>query len=157
MEENPEGEKPNRRDFFTGTAAAAGLAAGYGTFGWMAGRFLYPTHSKRTAWMLLRPVGEIADGHTLSYTAPTGATITIARRGTTGTETDFLALSDTCPHLGCKVRWEGPQNRFFCPCHNGVFTPEGKAVSGPPAEAGQSLMRYPLRIEEGLLYIEVPV
>ncbi len=67
-----------------------------------------------------------------------------------------MALSSTCPHLGCKVHWEAPENRFFCPCHNGAFDPSGRAIAGPPAEAGQSLGRYPLRIEGGLLYIEVP-
>ena len=30
-------------------------------------------------------------------------------------------------------------------------------TSGPPGEAGQSLSRYPLRIDNGLLYIELPV
>jgi hypothetical protein len=54
------------------------------------------------------------------------------------------------------VHWEGHKNRFFCPCHNGVFSPEGVATEGPPAEAGQRLPSYPLRVDGGLLYIEVP-
>jgi phenylpropionate dioxygenase-like ring-hydroxylating dioxygenase large terminal subunit len=53
------------------------------------------------------------------------------------------------------VHWEAQNNRFFCPCHNGVFTPEGKATSGPPADAGQSLFRFPLKVENDLLFIEV--
>jgi Rieske Fe-S protein len=55
------------------------------------------------------------------------------------------------------VHWQAQNNRFFCPCHNGIFTPEGKGIGGPPGDAGQSLPRYPLRIENGLLMIEVPV
>ena len=47
--------------------------------------------------------------------------------------------------------------RFFCPCHNGVFAPDGEALEGPPAEAGTDLPRYPLRVTNGLLYIEVPM
>jgi len=60
-----------------------------------------------------------------------------------------------CPHLGCQVHWEPQNDRFFCPCHNGVFSPDGVATAGPPAEAGQSLLEYPLKVEGNLLFIEV--
>jgi len=42
------------------------------------------------------------------------------------------ALSAICPHLGCTVPWDAGRNKFVCPCHGGVFTPEGTCVSGPP-------------------------
>ena len=91
--------------------------------------------------------------------SPSGDVVTIARRTNSGDEVgtadDFVALSSTCPHLGCKVHWEPQNQRFFCPCHNGIFQPDGKATGGPPAEAGQSLLSYPLNVENGLLYIEV--
>ncbi|MBI4577262.1 MAG: Rieske 2Fe-2S domain-containing protein, partial [Planctomycetes bacterium] len=74
-----------------------------------------------------------------------------------GAVEDFLALSSTCPHLGCRVHWEVQNRRFFCPCHNGSFDAAGRATGGPPAEAGQSLPRYALRLEGGLLFIELPV
>jgi cytochrome b6-f complex iron-sulfur subunit len=50
--------------------------------------------------------------------------------------TDFVALSDVCTHLGCRVRFddgarlEGSEG-FFCPCHNGVFGKDGEVMSGP--------------------------
>ena len=49
------------------------------------------------------------------------------------------------------------EQRFFCPCHRGVFDPNGVAVSGPPADAGQSLSSIPLEVDEksGVIYIEV--
>jgi cytochrome b6-f complex iron-sulfur subunit len=89
--------------------------------------------------------------------APTGERITLARRGAGGSAEDFVALSSTCPHLGCQVHWEPQNERFFCPCHNGAFDPQGHAIAGPPFEAGQSLPRYPLEVRDGLLFIEVPV
>ena len=76
---------------------------------------------------------------------------------TTGDVDDFIALSSTCPHLGCQVHWEAAHDRFFCPCHNGVFDPSGRGLSGPPGEAGLSLPSYNLRVDNGLLFIEVPV
>lgn len=140
-----------------GIAMAGGLVAGYGAFAAICGRFLYPARSTLKGWMLVSPVGELAVGASLRFRTPAGATVNITRRGLAGGSDDFIALSSTCPHLGCQVHWERDKNRYFCPCHNGTFDPEGKGTGGPPGEAGQSLPRYPLRVQDGLLYIEVPM
>lgn len=134
-----------------------GLAAAYGTFAGFLGRFLYPSGPAETAWLFVSDVGGFLAGEALGYRLPNGARVTIARQGSGAEAEDFIALSSTCPHLGCQVHWEGQNDRFFCPCHNGVFDPKGTAVAGPPAEAGQSLPRYPLKVDGGLLYIQVPV
>jgi menaquinol-cytochrome c reductase iron-sulfur subunit len=42
------------------------------------------------------------------------------------------ALSATCTHLGCQVRWDAASTRFRCPCHGGVFDAQGQVVEGPP-------------------------
>jgi Rieske Fe-S protein len=42
------------------------------------------------------------------------------------------ALSATCTHLGCQVRWDAATKNFRCPCHGGVFDAQGDVVSGPP-------------------------
>lgn len=67
------------------------------------------------------------------------------------------AFNSTCPHLGCRVHWEADRQRFFCPCHNGVFNADGVATEGPPAAAGQSLAQVPLDIDKqsGVVYLEV--
>jgi len=151
--------EPDRRRFLTNAsrvAMAAGLAAGYGTFGWIAGRFLYPAEAGEGIWQFVSEVDGIASGESLRYTGPSGETINVARQGRDGGVDDFIALSSTCPHLGCQVHWEPQNDRFFCPCHNGIFDPSGVATGGPPGDAGQSLPRYPLRIEDGLLFIQVP-
>lgn len=134
----------------------SGMAAGYGTLAVMAGRFLYPPASNSKLWMFVTKPDAMRVGDSLQFEAPTGAKIVIARREEQGTVDDFIALSSTCPHLGCQVSWQAHRSRFLCPCHNGVFTLEGEAIEGPPAAAGQRLPRYPLQIENGLLFIEVP-
>lgn len=106
--------------------------------------------------MLVAPVNEIHDGQALNFETPSGSMVVIARNGRWGEVSDFIALSSVCPHLGCQVHWESHNNRFFCPCHNGVFDPQGIAVEGPPAKEGQTLPRFSLKVEKGLLYIEVP-
>ncbi len=149
-----------RRTFLAKAGSVAmtgGLVASYGTFGAMALRYLYPSKPQPKTWLFVRDLASFLPGSSLVYTSPMGAPIVIARNGDTGTVDDFVALSSTCPHLGCQVHWESQNKRFFCPCHNGTFDPTGRATGGPPAEAKQSLPRYPLKIEANLLYIEVPI
>ncbi len=151
---------PDRRTIqssATSLAMTGGLLGSYGTFVAFAGRFLYPVGPPAVGWMFLATLDRLKVNDSLTYRTPAGGTVTIARQGMTGTTDDFVALSSTCPHLGCQVHWEGQNNRFFCPCHNGVFDPHGKGTSGPPGDAGQSLSRYPLKVENGLLFIEVPL
>jgi Rieske Fe-S protein len=155
---------PDRRDFLSTVstvAMAGGLVTGYGTFAFMAGRYIFPANVE-TPWLFVAEANSIQPGGSLAFESPTGVRVAIARRPADGprhsTETeDFIALSSICPHLGCRVHWESHNNRFFCPCHNGVFDPEGKPVSGPPKAAEQELSRYPLKVEGGLLFIAMSV
>jgi Rieske Fe-S protein len=63
----------------------------------------------------------------------------------------YIALSNVCTHLGCRVRWVQDQQEYFCPCHNGVFDKAGLVVSGPPP---RPLDQYPVKVEDGQLYIQ---
>lgn len=150
----------DRRSFLEKTskaAMAAGLVGGYGGLGAVAVRYLYPAKPEELSWQFVLRVDVMTVGESVRYEGPSGETINIARQARKGTAEDFVALSSTCPHLGCQVRWEPQNDRFFCPCHNGVFDPSGVAIGGPPGEAGQRLAEYPLKIESGLLHIAVPM
>ena len=155
-------EQSERRQFLSVTstiAMACGLAGGYGTFFAMAGRYFFPSGDNK-AWMFVSATAGIAPGESVQFKSPAGVGVMITRRDDIEekeiTKASFLALSSTCPHLGCRVHWEAHNNRFFCPCHNGVFDPSGKATAGPPAKDGQDLPRYPLKVVDGALYIEMP-
>jgi menaquinol-cytochrome c reductase iron-sulfur subunit len=63
---------------------------------------------------------------------------------------DFIAMSNICTHLGCRVRWIADQGAFFCPCHNGVFDAQGAVLSGPPP---RPLDRYEVKVEGDKLYV----
>ncbi len=155
----PVGEDQPRRRFLTsasGAAMAGGLLGAYGTLGVMLGRFVYPASGSARGWLFVCTVDALAPGMAMDFTSPAGARVVVARQGTGDTADDFLALSSVCPHLGCRVHWESQQDRFFCPCHNGVFDRDGNPVSGPPQAASQSLIRFPLKVENGLLYLEAP-
>ena len=64
---------------------------------------------------------------------------------------DFIAFSNICTHLGCRVRWINDQEQFFCPCHNAVFDQNGEVESGPPPRA---LDRFEVKVEDGQVYIK---
>jgi cytochrome b6-f complex iron-sulfur subunit len=137
-------------------ALVGGLAGGYGMFAWVSARFMLPARAGRMHQLFVARIADLRAGDTVLYRTPEGRTVNITRRGGSGTAADFIALSSTCPHLGCQVKWEGQNNRYFCPCHNGTFNPDGVATGGPPGDAGQSLPRYALTVDKGLLYIAVP-
>jgi len=154
----PDGPTDRRRFLSVSSVVmTGGLVAGYGALAGIAGRFLYTQSPRKLAWMFVGEAAKVKVGDVIRFETPAGQTVTITRRGQTGTADDFLALSSTCPHLGCQVHWEAQNSRFFCPCHNGAFDPAGKAIAGPPAEARQSLPKYPLRIDNGMIFVEAPL
>lgn len=151
---------PGRRGFLRRLSTwfmAGGLLSGYGALAAMSARYLYPARARARRWQFLARVAAVPKGASIAYRAPSGERVAVARRAEEGTNGDFIALSSTCPHLGCQVHWQAGEQRFFCPCHNGAFDLEGRAIAGPPFDAGQSLGRYPLEIRQGLLFIEVPM
>ncbi|MCG8450078.1 MAG: Rieske (2Fe-2S) protein [Pirellulales bacterium] len=147
-----------RRGFLGALASAVmagGLAGGYGLLAAHAGRFLYPSKGDQTAWQFVATIDQLKKGSSLPFQTPAGAMVVVARQSEGDTAEDFVALSSICPHLGCVVHWESHNDRFFCPCHNGAFDASGKATEGPPATANQVLEQFPLKVENGLLYILV--
>lgn len=63
----------------------------------------------------------------------------------------FLALSQTCTHLGCSVPWVAEEGQFKCPCHGSVFTTVGEVVGGP---APRPLDTFPVEIVSGEVFVD---
>lgn len=63
---------------------------------------------------------------------------------------DYVAMSNVCTHLACRVRWIDDQSQFFCPCHNAVFDKKGEVLDGPPP---RPLSRYEVKVEDGQLFV----
>ena len=48
-------------------------------------------------------------------------------------DTEVVAFSQKCTHLGCVVYYEADEERWHCPCHAGNFEARtGNVISGPP-------------------------
>ncbi len=64
----------------------------------------------------------------------------------------YKVYSGVCTHLGCIIHWEEDKQRFYCPCHKGVFDKYGNVVSGPPP---RPLDQFEVIVENRLVYIQV--
>lgn len=65
-------------------------------------------------------------------------------------ETGFKCFDPACTHLGCRIKFQDDQRRYFCPCHGGVFSEDGKVVSGPPPKG---LVEHPVKVENGRILV----
>lgn len=63
----------------------------------------------------------------------------------------LAALATTCSHLGCGVAWDPNRNAFLCPCHGGVYGPDGAVLAGPPP---RPLARLPLVVNGGRVQLD---
>ena len=138
-EVDPRAADPERRRFLgnvSRTAMTVGLVGGYGGLGLIAGRYLYPARPSDRIWQYVTEVDRMDVGASQLFQAPSGESINIVRQTRGGAASDFIALSSTCPHLGCQVHWESQNDRYFCPCHNGTFDPSGAPTGGPPSLSG---------------------
>ncbi len=64
------------------------------------------------------------------------------------------AFFPSCTHLGCRVEYQEDNERYFCPCHGGVFSADGAVVAGPPPRA---LDEFETKVEDGQIWIKKEV
>lgn len=142
-----------RRGFFASLAMAAGLVLSYGALTVKGLLFVLPPKtSVRRRKLYAGRLDQYKPGAIQTFIDLEGKKIMVKRSGS-----GIKAFSSVCPHLGCAVEWQDGENRFFCPCHGGVFNEDGKPLAGPPADGDQWLNEVPVSVDEssGIVYIEV--
>lgn len=148
-----DGSETSRRSFLAKLLMGTGLFLSYGLLAVQGVLFVLPPRTKvRTRKIFAGKLDHYKVGSTEIFYDLEGTPIMVKRDAE-----GLRAFSSVCPHLGCKVHWEDENHRFFCPCHGGVFTEDGVAIAGPPADAGQNLFEVPVQVDEasGIVYIEV--
>jgi Rieske Fe-S protein len=80
-----------------------------------------------------RPIvaaSDVATGETYLFRYPTDADPAVLLRVS---DSEVVAFSQKCTHLGCVVYFEADHDRWHCPCHEGNFEAvTGEVISGPP-------------------------
>jgi cytochrome b6-f complex iron-sulfur subunit len=66
----------------------------------------------------------------------------------------LMVFSAICTHLGCLVNYSKEKREFICPCHGGRYDLAGKNIAGPPPAP---LTRFPIKIQDGNLYVGIKV
>jgi menaquinol-cytochrome c reductase iron-sulfur subunit len=90
---------------------------------------------------------EFIDGSPLPWAGVTAKSAAWLRRVS---DTEFIAFSVNCTHLGCPVRWMAEARLFMCPCHGGVYYADGSVAAGPPP---RPLTQYAVRVNDGEVQI----
>jgi menaquinol-cytochrome c reductase iron-sulfur subunit len=155
-QKQPDG--PSRRSFLAGLLAAGGAAVGALLAVPLVRFALYPVLARTTekSWSDVGKVDEFQ-----SLTAPVQKLVTIEQRDgwrktvkqqpvyvTKDQQGALIVISAVCTHLGCSVRWIDEQSKFVCPCHRGMFSGDGKLLSGPPP---RGLDQLETKVEDGTL------
>lgn len=116
-------------------------------------------HRDRVDW---QPLGKLSD---FPVGKVTKAVIGMSRRDWAGsvreqavyvwrrTDDGVVVFSRSCTDVGCPVTHDPGSRCYFCPCHGGIFSPEGEPMAGPPP---RPLYRYATRLREsGVLEIDL--
>lgn len=125
--------------------------------GWRVGTGLLAGAGVWTTCEALRPLGETAEGGVIKLAPPEAygdQTVTYVQAGRlyiTRVNQELFAITQKCPHLGCRVPYCEASGRFECPCHGSVFNLAGEWMSGP---APHGMDRYPIRIESGRVEVD---
>jgi menaquinol-cytochrome c reductase iron-sulfur subunit len=85
----------------------------------------------------------VTDGWTTSIQKKTAWVVNLPGQG-------IVAFGPQCTHLGCAYHWEEEQKHFLCPCHNSIFSLDGKVVTGP---APRPLDRYVSKVQDNKLLL----
>ncbi|MGH7575656.1 MAG: ubiquinol-cytochrome c reductase iron-sulfur subunit [Longimicrobiales bacterium] len=147
----PAGETMDRRTWMTRLSLALGAVAtaivGLPVVGFIFAPFFGAKieHWRAVGHVSRFPVGtttsvRLEDPSPLRWAGQVAETAAWLRRES---ESEFIAFSIDCTHLGCPVRWEERANLFMCPCHGGVYYSNGNVAGGPPPHP---LPRYPVRV-----------
>jgi len=146
MSNEDDGEKPvaKRRDILNlaiaGSTAAFGAAAGYPVV-----RFL--------DFRERRAVGFAEAGRLEDFPSGTARTVLLGDRPALVLRLpngELRAYGALCSHLKCVVRYSAERNRIECPCHRGVYSVDGKVVSGPPPKPLDTLK---VEVHDGIVVV----
>lgn len=151
-------EQSSRRRFY--------LAGIYGLWALMGAALAFPAalyllipprRTRKEEWMEVGDIGALAVGQPeeMSFQRVRKDGWKLITEKTTAwvlrrSESELVAFTPVCTHLGCAYHWDEKNGNFLCPCHMSAFSSDGKVLSGP---APRALDRYLVKIEGTRLFV----
>jgi cytochrome b6-f complex iron-sulfur subunit len=117
---------------------------------WQIGGGLLAVAAGWTVYESLRPLASAAAGGTINlgdpsrYQPDTATYIPQGRLFVVNTGSYLYALSQKCPHLGCRIPFCDSSGHFECPCHGSKYDIGGEWIVGP---APRGMDRFPLHVD----------
>lgn len=135
----------SRRDFLTKLFMRGGLLASSALIIKLGVDYVFPSmEAPPLRKLLIGRIDELELGEAKEFQVG-DATLFLIK-----TEDRYKVFSSICTHLGCKINWEAHRNRFYCPCHKGIFNSNGDVVEGPPPRA---LDEFKVEVDKKLVYM----
>jgi len=125
--------------------------------GWKFGGSLLAVAGGWTVFESLRPLatgsstGVMKVGNASDYAKDTSTYIPAGRMYITNAGGEIFALSQKCPHLGCRVPFCDSSGRFECACHGSVYDLAGEYLKGP---APRGMDRFPVAAKGEALLVD---
>lgn len=154
-----------RRLLADGAVAAASLAVGIS-----AGTMMNTSQSSQpaaykqeellpngvTTWQLVAPLAQLT---TQAAKFSTDAITYYVRLNDDkdAPKESVIAVSASCTHMGCTLKWDRNHQQFQCPCHGGLFDEYGQPAKESPVRYLKPLPSLQTKIENGNVYVKVPV
>jgi cytochrome b6-f complex iron-sulfur subunit len=124
---------------------------------WKAGGALLAVAAGWTTYESLRPLAlpaagaNIRLGSATSFAPETATYVPAGRLFVANTGTRVFALSQKCPHLGCRIPFCESSGHFECPCHGSKYDIGGEWIEGP---APRGMDRYRLTVDGDTLVVD---
>jgi cytochrome b6-f complex iron-sulfur subunit len=128
--------------------------------GWKYGGALLALAAGWTMYEALRPLaasgggGRIRLGRATRFVSGTATYLDEGRLYVVNVEDTYFALSQRCPHLGCRVPFCVSSGRFECPCHGSIFDLAGEYIKGP---SPRGMDRYELALDGDELVVDTGI
>jgi len=97
-------------------------------------------------------VSDVVDGWTRAANQRVGMIYLACAES--GGNSNVVAFSAECPHLGCFVDYNPADGHFECPCHKSAFAKDGHKLYGPSRRGLDSL---PVKVEQNGEHAEILV
>ena len=109
-----------------------------------------------TTWHFVTTLADLGND-AVRFSSDTMVGYVIRTDNTSNTTDSVLALSGSCTHMGCLVQWKSTERHFACPCHGALFGAQGAQIPTDYKYALSPLPSLNTKIEDGKVYVEVPL